>query len=104
MTKYILRLVETDYATYSFETFIPFEYENKEKFCYDSLCILDKWKKLNRLSGYTDNYSEYKMALIQIFEKDNYLFSPFDIENFEKNIFSLEEWFEKEKNNAKLKK
>jgi len=73
---------------------IAFEYESKDKFCYDALEKLETWKKENKLIGRKDNYQEYHWAVINIF---NDYFSPCEIENLEYNIFTLEEWFEKEK-------
>jgi len=85
----------TDDFTYSFDSFIPFEYESKEKFCYDMLIKLDEWKKDNKLSGYKKNFEDYYTQCIEIF--NGYYFSPYEIENFENDIYTLTEWFEKNK-------
>lgn len=58
----------------SWTIIIPFEYESKEKFCYD---VFEFWKKT----------TEY----IVLFGLDLY---AEDMENLEYNVFTLEEWFE----------
>jgi len=93
MQKLILCHYSTDGYTYHVDYHIPFEYESKEKFCYDALVLLDEWKAINNLKGYKNNYTEYDRQCIEWF--NGYDFSPYDIENFENNLYTLEEWFEK---------
>jgi hypothetical protein len=68
---------------------IPFEYESKEKFIFD---VLENPMILNNL-GITTVY-DFQIEEKTIFEEDY-------VKNVDKYVFTLEEWFEKNKHKIK---
>lgn len=93
MQKLVIQYIESDDDTYSSTIVIPFEYESKDKFCYDALEFLATWKKEKGLCD-SDEPERYYYNIIPMFDT---IFSSWNIDNFEKCIFTLEEWFEKYK-------
>jgi hypothetical protein len=68
---------------------IPFEYQSKEKFIFD---VLENPMILNDL-GITTVY-DFQIEEKTIFEEDY-------VKNVDKYVFTLEEWFEKNKHKIK---
>ena len=69
---------------------IPFEYESKEKFVFD---ILDKFKNKEWKEYGEGSYKSYEQVEVFLGVGMN----KFDIESIEHNIFTLDEWFDKNK-------
>lgn len=79
--KLVLKQFVTDACTYAFHSFICFEYESKEQFLYD---VFEEVKTRNW-------YEDGQFKLFDCY------FTKEDIDDLERNVFTLEEWFEKEK-------
>jgi hypothetical protein len=78
-----------DGYTYSSDVVIPFEYESKEKFVFD---VLEYFKD--------KDWKEHKTIGETFFEQVEFMgysFDKYDIQGIEYNVFTLEEWFEKNK-------
>ena len=88
MQKLVLNYFWGDEAACGYHTF-AFEYESKNKFLFDCLEKVSEYKKVREKKEYDDTG-------ITIFSSYS-VFSISEIENFENNLYTLEEWFEKEK-------
>lgn len=83
MIKLVWIICHSDNCTYSNNIPTPFEYSSKDDFIYHVLELIEKAKAKGEFS-------------ITPFHKDDYV----DLENIgdlEKEIMTVEEWFEKEK-------
>ncbi len=91
--KYILEYLLTDDFTYFCNSYIPFEYESKEKFLYDFMSlILESVKD----SKYVFKFENKEFNIMHF----GYLKSDGDIQSFEyvePNVYELEECFYKNK-------
>ena len=68
---------------------IPFEYESKEKFIFDVL------EKFNR--SYWDNPDNWNAEIL-----DDVYINKDDLPNLEYDVYTLQEWFEKRKEEVKI--
>lgn len=78
-------------------TAYPFEYESKDKFVFDLLESTKDWRENNPIWDIFKVFSfigDYYFPFIELTKEE--------IEEIEKNIFTLDEWFEKEKVNHTL--
>jgi len=66
-------------------THICFECESKDKFVFD---ILEKYK---------DFVWEYEWSKVLVFEELDVYLDKYELENLERGILTLEQWFEEEK-------
>lgn len=68
---------------------IPFEYSSKDDFCYEILERIEKSKGvLNSIKG------NYRSIYLEVF---NYDINITELEDIENMVFTLDEWFEKKK-------
>jgi len=82
--KLIFHYYETDGYSYGEDYFIPFEYESKEKFAFDILEAIKDIKPKNiHLPPYLDLFGFRIYTCV--------------LEKIEEDVFTLEEWFEKNK-------
>ena len=70
---------------------IPFEYESKDKFVFD---ILEKYKN-HPWEYYGNGKSDFETSTVYLF--DCAYLTKYDIENIEKNVSTLDEWFKRNK-------
>ena len=79
MKKYIFKWYETDGYTYGYDVIIPFECDDLDKFIYEAIRSVEKSDM-----GCANVLSVYMT-------KDN-------LHKLEKCFYTLEDWFEQEKN------
>lgn len=81
-------------------SYIAFEYESKDKFVFD---VLEKYKDHEWVDHGEWGWS--KVALLDVsgdvISEDVYL-DKYDIEGIERNVYTLEEWFDRNKIELKL--
>ena len=87
MEKLILRYEFGD-DHYGGTDVFPFLYESKDKFIFD---VLERYKVYNWIY-YNVNKSKYETNEVEIF--DNIWLSEGEIDDIEKNIYTLDEWFD----------
>jgi hypothetical protein len=83
--KYVLKHYNTDNCTYHVDIDIPIEFEGTKDDL--ALYIIEEYEKKVKDGGNENSINILKY----------YYFDQYQIEVIEKNIFTLEEWFEKEK-------
>ena len=72
-------------------TYVPFEYESKDKFVFD---ILEKYKN-HKWDYYGNARSDYETSMVIIF--DGVYYSKGELDTIENDVLTLDEWFNRNK-------
>lgn len=81
---------------YGGTSYVPFEYESKDKFVFD---VLEKFKK-HKWEFYGNGRSDFDTDRVVIFSGYfDVSLTKYELENIENNVLTLEEWFEQNKQN-----
>lgn len=91
MEKLIFLWHETDGMSFSYIIPLPFEYESKDKFCFD---ILEKIKGLDE--------NDYIKIFEQDFKDDCIKYRVYELKEIEQIVLTLNEWVEKESKKVKF--
>lgn len=84
--KLVWEYYKTDGISYGYDITIPFEYSSKDDFC---LAVLEKCDAARKSGG--------MFPTVMLFEQLDDHIAVEDLDDIEKQVFTLEEWFEYKK-------